>query len=131
MIFNISFNKQILVCVNIHRPPYSKQHRCTLKMFLEELEIFICNILSQYDNIRICGDFNIPCNNVMDTQVSEFLQLLQTKNLHQLTKTSTDVQENILDLIVTNNDSCFIGTSVKIDYDFSSQITIQFIINFI
>ena len=39
LIFNISFNKQILVCVNIYRPPYSKQHRCTLKMFLEELEI--------------------------------------------------------------------------------------------
>ena len=77
--------------------------------------------MSQYDNLLICGDFNIPCNNVIDTQVSEFLQLLQTKNLCQLTKTSTHVQENILDLIVTNNDSCFIGTSVEIDYDFSSD----------
>ena len=89
LIFNISFNKQILVCVNIYRPLYSKQHRCTLKMFLEELKIFICNILSKYDNILICGDFNIPCNNVMDTQVSEFLRLLQTKNFCQLTKTMT------------------------------------------
>ena len=60
-------------------------------MFLEELEVFICTILSQYDNIMICGDLNNPCNNVIDTGVFEFLRLLQTKNLCRLTKTSTHV----------------------------------------
>ena len=67
---------------------------------------------------------------VMDTQVSEFLRLLQTKNLCQLTKTSTHVQGNILDLIVTNNDSCFIRLLLKLIM-ISLQITTQYIINFI
>ena len=89
------------IIVNIYRLPYSSKHKVTPKMFLEEFEILVESLISTSSKFVLVGDFNLHVNNPADYYVSEFLQLLSTYNLTQLTKQPTHVKGNCLDLVIT------------------------------
>ena len=63
-------------------------------MFLEEFEILIERLISTSSKFVLVGDFNLHINNPADSYVNEFLQLLSTYNLTQLTKQPTNAKGN-------------------------------------
>ena len=116
----IKYEKFIIV--NIYRLPYSSKPKVTPKMFLEEFEILVESLISTSSKFVLVGDFNLHVNNPADYYVSEFLQLLSTYNLTQLTKQPTHVKGNCLDLVITEVgcDETYVK-NVEVDFSFCTD----------
>ena len=91
-------------------------------MFLEEFEILVESLISTSSKFVLVGDFNLHINNPADNYVSEFLQLLTTYNLTQLTKQPTHVKRNCLDLVITgvDCDKTYVR-NVEVDFSFCTD----------
>ena len=46
----LSFNRKTIIFVNLYRLPYSKKHAYTIKMFLDEFELFLSDVLEQWSS---------------------------------------------------------------------------------
>ena len=105
--------------INIYRPPYSAKHKYTLKSFLEEFEEFLAELYDQKGTVFIVGDININVNRHDDSNVEQFLRLLEINNLQQFVKTRTHVKGGIIDLVIT--EKTFTDIIVKVDESYHTD----------
>ncbi|XP_033112549.1 uncharacterized protein LOC117113348 [Anneissia japonica] len=96
--------------ITIYRPPTSSGISTTSQFFDE-----FSTLLEQYsliDNLLITGDFNLHIDKSDNPQTIHFLDILDSTNFVQLINSPTHRLGHILDLIVTNNPSVILSTSV-------------------
>ena len=98
---------------NIYRPPYSKNHRFTVKSFLRDFTTFVKKVVNLNGRVIILGDFNLHLEDEADSYVSQFNQLLTEYGLHQHVKTSTHKDGGTIDLVITQDESSI--SKLKID----------------
>ncbi|GAB1611278.1 hypothetical protein Ahia01_001415200 [Argonauta hians] len=115
-------NKNILIA-GIYRPPHSPPH-----LFMECLEMTIKKSIQNLTTptILIMGDFNVPCidwhsNTIIphSTQHTDkmaataLLDFTDNFFLTQLVNSPTRNEKNTLDLVLTNNPTLFLATTVE------------------
>ena len=104
-----------LTIFNIYRPPNTSSYSSPFSTFLDELSSLL-TLACTCTNFVITGDFNIHCNNLSDSQATQFLSLLDDFNLIQHVNFPTHIDGNTLDLLITSTSypptsvSCLPGT---------------------
>ena len=125
-----TWNNKVILLINIYRLPYSAKHRYTVKMFLDEFEVFISDILTEKGEILICGDFNINWNLKDDLYCKRLQNILTMFNLKQLVQKTTHIKGGLLDLMILDQTLVTKNTTVETDKTFQTDhhpITIEFI----
>ena len=89
-----------LTIFNIYRPPDSSNYSQPFSVFIDELTSFL-HFAATVSNYIITGDFNIHCNNLTDPHTAQFLSTLSDFNLTQHVTFPTHTSGNILDLLIT------------------------------
>ena len=56
--------------IGIYHPPYSATNMITDNQFIDEFTEFIGDILRDYTNVIVCGDFNIHFGD-MENQIAQ------------------------------------------------------------
>ena len=95
-------NNKNINFINLYRPPYSQKHQFTVKMFIDEFELFLYDLFECCTNVILCGDFNIDLNLISNTLTIRFLNLLKMFKLIQLTNKPTHKKGGLLDLVIIN-----------------------------
>ena len=85
----------------IYRPPYSQEHKYTIRMFNEEFTQFLSDIQVNYKNLIVLGDFNVHINDPTDNDTQFFISLMKSAGLHQHVGSATHKAGNILDHVYT------------------------------
>jgi hypothetical protein len=99
--FIISSSSKSVLFILIYRPP-----RKSISIFLDHI-CSLCNLLNDYDEIVLLGDFNLSHSNA--ASLNAFLSdVLVTFNLTQHVSKPTHVKGGILDLIITRDNSSII-----------------------
>ena len=131
----MSFESSHICLVNFYRLPYSSSHpfSFTIKMFLEEFEVFV-SLLQDFDKkapVFLLGDFNINLLNSSNIYSKSFLSLLDTSNLTQVVKCPTHCKGSLLDLIIVDKSFPFSEENVTVDTLFrTDHYPIQMCLNF-
>ena len=99
-----TWDNKLIRLVNIYRLPYSAKHRCTIKVFLNEFELFTSNLLTEKGSILLCGDFNINWNEQDNSNCERFSNILKMYNLYQLVTQQTHVKGGLLDLMILDEE---------------------------
>ena len=86
------FNRKTINFVNLYRLPYSKKHTFTIKMFLDEFELFLSDLSEIEGFIILCGDFNMNLKNIDAATNNRFLSVLKMCNLLQLNTETTHIK---------------------------------------
>lgn len=101
-LFVVEFESPVLFAV-VYRPPkYNKD-------FIHEFSEFLADILPKYDNLLICGDFNVHVCCPADQFATDFKSLLTTFNLTQIVDEPTHHLGHTLDLVIS------LGLTVSLD----------------
>uniref|UniRef100_A0A8C1UC21 Reverse transcriptase domain-containing protein n=1 Tax=Cyprinus carpio TaxID=7962 RepID=A0A8C1UC21_CYPCA len=94
-LFLIEFTLPVL-CAVVYRPPkYNKN-------FIQEFSEFLADVVPKYDQLFICGDFNIHVCCPSDQLATDFKRLLSSFHLHQLVDRPTHLIGHTLDLIISH-----------------------------
>ena len=94
----LSNSKQQVLVLTIYRPPGQITHS-----FIQEFNHFLDSIVSTNHNFTICGDFNAPASS---SSINSTLQeLLDELSFIQHVNTSTHFKGNILDLLISHQDT--------------------------
>ena len=93
-------NRQLTV-MGIYHPPYSAKNRITNKNFIDDFTIFTSNLVSEYSNNIIVGDFNFHVSNKDDLDAATFTDICEAFGFYQYVTFPTHTSENCLDLILT------------------------------
>ena len=103
VIWNVNAKYTDLTIIGIYHPPYSSSNPFTSGQFLDEFIEWLVDVLSSYNNIIICGDFNIQVNNCdVDPEVQIFLDTIEALGLKiQNSFKPTYRSDNTLDLVMT------------------------------
>lgn len=96
------FNRKTINFVNLYRLPYSKKHTFTIKMFLDEFELFLSDLSEIEGFIILCGDFNMNLKNIDAATNNRFLSVLKMCNLLQLNTETTHIKGGVLDLVIVD-----------------------------
>ena len=89
--------------VNIYRLQYSRKHPVTKKMFLNDFSELMEQIISLPGSLIVTGDFNYHVENVNhDKDVQDFVQMVDSFNLHQHVVGPTHRSGGTLDLVMTS-----------------------------
>ena len=91
----------VLTIIGLYRPPYSVRNGNTVTKFLDEFTPWIVNIISNYSNIILMGDFNIHVGNEDDAGAMTFLDTIEALGLEQWVEKLTHRSDNILDLVIS------------------------------
>ena len=94
----------------IYRPPYSSMHPVTSGAFLSELDYLESFVLCT-EPIIISGDFNLQLDNANDPSAVAFMDLLDSLDLVQHVRSSTQVSGHTLDLIIRHKMDIIITSS--------------------
>jgi exonuclease III len=127
--FKISSSSDCMYCVCIYRPPYSSNHPVTCSTFLNEFEEYLSQILTDYSDVIIVGDFNIHVNNKSCRDACKFLEILSSYGLVQHVSDATHKSGNTLDLIITTATSKFRLASPSVGYFVSDHAFVSSEIN--
>ncbi|KAI2645342.1 hypothetical protein H4Q32_028855 [Labeo rohita] len=107
-----------ILCVIIYRPPKLN------KDFLNDFSEFLSEFMPKFDNILICGDFNIHVCCPSDKSANDFKALLHSLDLTQSISCPTHRLGHTLDLIISR------GVTVSIcevlDFPVSDHSLIRF-----
>ena len=101
---------------NIYRPPYSENHRITVKQFITEFKDYFSNIaLKPAYSILLC-DFNIHVEKEHDYYTKQFNELLVECGFKQIVPVTMKTHEadGCLDLIIATDDFPFSLTDVEV-----------------
>lgn len=118
---NIQVKNKVVKLVNIYRLQYSKKHRFTERMFLDEFEQFLNLVTPLHGELVLTGDFNFHIEKESDYYSKSFLELLCMFNMSQLTKEPTHIKGGILDLVINELNLNTVLSSVEVDYSFRSD----------
>ena len=80
-------------------------YRCgdePMSLFLNEFNDFIEFLHFTYQDVILCGDFNIHFNDYSNTDVIQFYQILNSFSLEQFVHSPTHVMGNTIDLVICN-----------------------------
>ena len=88
------------VILGVYHPSYSTQNRITDNEAMDDLLNCLSEILPEYRNIIIMGDFNFHYNNLDDPLIYMLDNSLHTLGLDQLVEDPTHKDGNILDLVI-------------------------------
>ena len=101
-----------------------------ISLFLKEFNDLIEFLHFSYKDIIICGDFNIHCNDVLNSDVIRFYQILNAFSLKQYVNVSTHEKGNIIDLVICNPDILQISDLSVCSDTLSDHSVIYFNINY-
>ena len=118
---NIQLENCIVKLANIHRLPYSRKHRCTPLMFLNEFDDFMQTYITMPGKTLLCGDFNFNVSNNSERYSQRFLELLRSYDLNQNVKDITHKKGGLLDLIINEAQNSCIVENVVVDKVFDSS----------
>ena len=99
--------------VIIYRPPYSEQHRVTVKTFLSEFEALMEDIIISNGYLLILGDFNLHVDDIQCLEAQQFLDLITSLGLVQHVTGSTHKKGHTLDLVLSRASEPWLGNFVK------------------
>ena len=91
--------------LTIYRPPPSTRHTSTFTDFLSEFSALLETLLPLSPEHIITGDFNIHVNNPSNPQATNFIDLLNSFDLHQHVNFPTHSSGNTLDLLISRRSS--------------------------
>ena len=100
-IWQIHPNNISLTVLAIYHPPYSNVNKSTNGQFIDEFAEFLVDLLMEYNNVIIMGDFNIRLDNTKDPDVTAFMDTMSALGLDQHVSFSTHKNGGILDHIYT------------------------------
>ena len=95
----ISIRNKNLRIITLYRPP-----RKSKRLFLDEFGLLL-DSLNELNNVLICGDFNFHINDVEDSYVIEFLEILDTHDLFNSVNKPTSLSNNIIDLVISHKNT--------------------------
>ncbi|KAF7690683.1 hypothetical protein HF521_012487, partial [Silurus meridionalis] len=107
-----------ILCAAIYRPPKSN------KDFLIEFSEFLSEFLAKFDNVLICGDFNIHVCCPADKPANDFRALLDSLDLAQSISCPTHRLGHTLDLIISRG--VIVSTCEVMDFPISDHSLIRF-----
>ena len=107
---NVKSRNSKLTIFNIYRPPDSSSYSKPFSTFLSEFCSFLSSAATTPHEFLITGDFNIHVNDSSDGHALQFLTLLDSFNLVQHVSSATHISNNILDLVITSNQSNIISS---------------------
>ena len=141
VIYHVSTGSDSIRCVCVYRPPYSSAHPVTCATFVDEFTDFMNSVLADHQDVVFFGDFNIPMNQVDNSDTKAFTDILHSFALHQHVCIPTHVMGNTIDLIISQcasklkfsvpttdyfiSDHSFISTVVSINKAKVERKTIQ------
>ena len=89
------------MCVTVlYRPPPSAENGFTFNSFMDEFSDYLASFSSSPNSVLSMGDFNIYIDDSNNHQTQAFSALLSRVNLQQLVKTSTNIKDHCLNLII-------------------------------
>ena len=91
--------------LTIYRPPPSTKHSSPFLDFLSDFSSLLENLLPLSSELIITGDFNIHVNDPSNPHASNFIDLLNSFDLHQHVNFSTHTSGNTLDLLISRSSS--------------------------
>ena len=97
-----------LIIIGIYHPPYSTKNPFTNVMFIDDLTEWLPGQLIDSNNVVLAGDFNIHMNKLdLDDDVCVFIDTLEALGFTFYQSDSTHKSGNILDLILTQEESTY------------------------
>ena len=114
----------------IYRPPPSARNMLTCTQFVCEFEHFLDSYTVTLNNFFIVGDFNLHFDEQHETYTKQVLEILQIRNLNQLTPTPTHIAGHIIDWLITKDCNPVFDISVS-DPCISDHFLVSFEFNFI
>lgn len=103
----------------IYRPPCS-----SLSSFVSDFDDFLAR-LCLFDKYVILGNFNIHVNDLSNSYVTHFSELLQQYGFHQYVRDPTHSAGHIIDLIEAHAHDSFIESVLVHDYCMSQKVIIR------
>ena len=100
-IWKLTVQSTSITIIAVYHPPYSEKNPITNAMFIDDITEFLAEILSQYQNTVLAGDFNIHVNNQDDPETNVLMGTMTILGLQKHTNVVTHHSENTLDLIFT------------------------------
>jgi hypothetical protein len=104
----------VVVC--LYRPPTSQSNPVPFSVFLVEFDEYLPELLSEYGDPLILGDFNVHVNDNNNYDNRKFSEILSTYNLQQHVKVPTHTAGHTLDLLITKCNSKYSLTSPTSDF---------------
>ena len=97
--WKISGWKKVFNVLAIYQPPDSNGN--DVNAFIDEIAIFLTDLLAKYTNTIIMGDFNMHINNPTDGDATVFMDTLEAMGLDQNVTFDMHQKGNTLDLVFT------------------------------
>ena len=113
--------KKTFTILNLYRPPYSTKHPYTLKMFTQEFEEFLTELLELKGQTIIVGDFNINVNKQNDVDVENFARIINIHDMKQFVETKTHVKGGTIDLVITDGTFTEKSLTARVDQSFHTD----------
>ena len=110
-------------------PPYSIKHKVTTTVFFEEFSDLLDEVLTKYQLVFICGDFNIHVNINNDLNSIALKELCDCMGLDQLVTCQTHRSGNTLDLIMVRSSDMLLCSEPTENYFLSEHSFIHFCIS--
>ena len=113
-IWKLQTSNQTLHLCAIYRPPDTSE-----MLFIDDFMEFMADVIAEYCNLIVVGDFNIHINKENDPNASIFMDTMVALGLKQHTKGSMHRSGNCLDLVFTEELSrlkvinCVVGAFVS------------------
>ena len=99
---SITYEKLNFQMVLIYRPPPSTKNKLTIPMFFDDFHKLLDTLDDYYQRpVILAGDFNLHLDNPQDSNVSRFLDILDSVNLLQHITTPTHKRGHTLDLLIS------------------------------
>ena len=85
----------------IYHPPHLLRNKSTNRAFLDDFTNFMMDLLPEYPNNVLLGDFNLHISNEDDIDSAIFLDTLEAMGLYQHVSFPTHKSGNTLDLVIS------------------------------
>ncbi|KAK6191167.1 hypothetical protein SNE40_002906 [Patella caerulea] len=118
--YNIYCGKDLLHVVLIYRPPYSKSHKVTVKMFLSEFGSLMESAMTSAGRLIVTGDLNIHVDDMTNIDARQFTSLYTSLGLTQHVVGPTHSKGHTLDLVFTRAEDLCV-TNIVIDRSLPSD----------
>ena len=110
--------------VILYRPHYSKKHRVTAKVFLDEFSEYVSSLTTSTCKLLIVGDFNLHMDVPTDRDANRLKDILSSSNLSQFVTEPTHISGHILDLVIARSDDNVVD-SVTVPFLFTDHAVIH------
>ncbi len=120
----VPLSKDTLRLIILYRPPYSRAHPVTERVFFEEFSEQLESWMLSSGSLLIMGDFNIHVEDPSDCHGKRLLNILASCGLSQHVIGPTHKDGGTLDLVITRDDDTLLHGVPHVDYRISDHDTI-------